>query len=303
MNKSKKIGYLLAILGGLFWSISGVCGQFLFQQKSWTPEGLVPLRLLLAGIFLTIWSVTFKGKSTFDVFKIKKDVFSLIVFAVLGLAMCQYTYFKAISLSNAAITTAIQYCSPAVITLYLLLFKKKKLSVAEFFSVILAIIGVFVLSTHMDMSNFSISPKALTYALFSMVAVAIYTLQPASLLKTYGTVPVTGLGMIIGGVIMCIISPPIGKIGAIDLSSIAAFFTIILFGSMLSFTFFLEGVRRIGPAKGNILSSTEPIGSAVLCVIFMNVNFNLWDYIGMLLIISTVFVLYFGENKTSKRAK
>lgn len=303
MNKNKKIGYLLAITGGLFWSISGVCGQFLFQHKGWTPEGLVPIRLLLAGTGLTLWSLIGRGKSTFDVLKTPKSLISLLVFAIFGLAMCQYTYFKAISLSNAAITTAIQYCSPAVITFYLLVFKGKRPTVYEGISAVLAISGVYILSTHMETDTLSISPDALFFALLSMIAVAIYTLQPAKLLSTYGTVPVTGLGMFFGGVLMCIVSPPLPGIGKIDLSALGAFLCIVVLGSILSFTFFLEGVRRLGPATGNILSSTEPIGSAILCLVLMGTRFVMWDYIGMVLIISTVFVLYFGDNKTAKRAK
>lgn len=301
MNKNKKTGYLLAIVGGLFWSISGVCGQFLFQQKGWTPEGLVPVRLLLAGTGLTLWSLIGRGKETFDVLKNRKSFFSLLVFAIFGLAMCQYTYFKAISLSNAAITTAIQYCSPAVITLYLLIFKGKKPTFAEGISAVLAIAGVYILSTHLSPSALAISSEALVFALLSMVAVAIYTLQPAKLLSTYGTVPVTGLGMFFGGVLMCIISPPLSGIGKIDLSSLGAFVCIVFLGSILSFTFFLEGVRRLGPATGNILSSTEPIGSAILCLLLMGTQFVIWDYIGIVLIISTVFVLYFGDKSSSKR--
>jgi len=300
MNKTKKIGYLLAILGGLFWSISGVCGQFLFQHKGWTPEGLVPIRLVLGGAILTLWSLKGRGKDTFNVLKKPKDFLSLLIFAALGLSMCQYTYFKAISLSNAAITTAIQYCSPAVITLYLLIFKGKKPTIFEGISALLAISGVYLLSTHLDPAALAISPEALIYALLSMVAVAVYTLQPAKLITTYGTVPITGLGMLLGGFLMCIISPPVSGIGTVDLSAISAFSCIIILGSVLSFTFFLEGVRRLGPATGNILSSTEPIGSAILCLIFMETTFIIWDYIGMILIISTVFVLYIGDKKLSK---
>lgn len=301
MNKNIRTGYFFAILGGLFWSISGVCGQFLFQQKGWTPEGLVPIRLLLAGLGLTLWSAIARGRDTFKVLKTPKSFFSLVVFGIFGLAMCQYTYFKAISLSNAAITTAIQYCSPAVITLYLLVFKRKKPTVYEGISAVLAITGVYILSTHMDPSALAVSPEALFFALLSMIAVAIYTLQPVNLLKNFGTVPVTGLGMITGGVLMCLISPPLSGIGKIDFVSILAFLCIIFLGSMFSFCLFLEGVRRLGPAKGNILSSTEPIGSAVLCLVFMGTRFVVWDYVGMILIISTVFVLYMGDK--TKREK
>ncbi len=297
MTKYKKIGYICAATGGFFWSVSGVCGQFLFEHKGWCAESLVPLRLLVAGFLLTLFSAIHNSRKTFEVFKNKKSVISLLIFAIFGMAMCQYTYFKGISLSNAAIVTAIQYCSPALIIIYLFLFKRQKPVVAEIISVIVSIAGVYILSTHLSLYSIYISKSAFIYSLLSMVAVAIYTLEPTSLLSRYGTVPISGLGMLIGGIFMCIVTPPFKKIGIIDFPAICAFFAVTILGSLLSFTLFLEGTKRIGPAKANILSAIEPIGSAALCLVFMGTSFVAYDYIGILMIVSTVFILYFSDSQ------
>ena len=46
------IGTFLTIAGGILWGISGVCGQFLFQNKDVTASWLVPIRLVTAGFLL-----------------------------------------------------------------------------------------------------------------------------------------------------------------------------------------------------------------------------------------------------------
>ncbi len=297
MTLYKKLGFIFAGIGGFFWSISGVCGQFLFEQKGWTAEGLIPLRLLFAGFILTVFSLIISPGKTLSLFKNVKTFFSLLIFSIFGITMCQYTFFKGISLSNAAIVTAIQYTAPALIIVYLALAKHKKPTTADIISVIMAILGTYVLSTHLNPAKLTISTSAFIYALLSMITLAIYTLQPAKLLKEFGSIPVTGVGMLIGGILMNIFMPPVKGIGTIDLSAICAFLGVAVLGSVFSFTMFLEGTKRIGPAKTSLLSAIEPVGSTILCIIFMNVTFTSYDFIGIILIVSTVFISYFSEKE------
>ena len=49
-------GIMLAIIGTMFWGISGPFAQALFAQNV-KPLWLVGARLLLAGILLSVWGV------------------------------------------------------------------------------------------------------------------------------------------------------------------------------------------------------------------------------------------------------
>ena len=40
------IGIIITLLGGIFWGLSGACGQYLFEYKNVIANWLVPLRLL-----------------------------------------------------------------------------------------------------------------------------------------------------------------------------------------------------------------------------------------------------------------
>ena len=57
-HKKERIqGTFLTIAGGILWGISGVCGQFLFQNKEVTASWLVPIRLVIAGLLLLLYYV------------------------------------------------------------------------------------------------------------------------------------------------------------------------------------------------------------------------------------------------------
>ncbi len=45
----QKKGYLCCLLAGAAWGVAGVCGQFLFDQRGWSVDFIIPLRILLAG--------------------------------------------------------------------------------------------------------------------------------------------------------------------------------------------------------------------------------------------------------------
>ena len=104
-NKALR-GALLTLLGGMLWGFSGTCGQYLLQTKGLTSEFIVPIRLTAAGLLLLLVCAVREGRHIFDVFK--RDARDIVIFGVLGMSMCQYTYFSAIGASNAGTATVLQ---------------------------------------------------------------------------------------------------------------------------------------------------------------------------------------------------
>ena len=56
MKKRTAAGTAMALVGGAFWGLSGVCGQYLFQTKEMTATWLVPVRLFVSGLLLLAFS-------------------------------------------------------------------------------------------------------------------------------------------------------------------------------------------------------------------------------------------------------
>ncbi len=66
----------------------------------------------------------------------------LLIFGILGMGMCQYTYFNAILLAGAGIATVLQYLAPSMIILYAVFrYGKHPTRGGEVISVILALVG------------------------------------------------------------------------------------------------------------------------------------------------------------------
>ena len=294
----KKTGYFLTVFGAVCWAFSGACGQYLFQHRGLDANWLVSVRLTMAGLLLALYSLARWRSGAVQVFRTRKGVGAIIVFAVFGMAMCQYSYFRSIELSNAATATTLQYTGPALVLLWLALREKRMPTPKELIAVVCAMGGAFLLATHGDPSQMALSPKALLWCVLAAISIAVYSVQPRGMIAKYGTLPVTGFGMLIGGLGLCAIFQPWHIVGQWDAVTVIGMVYIIIFGTICAFCCYLEGVRRIGAAKGSILAAVEPVASAVLSVCWLGVPLIGMDIGGIALIVVAM-VLLAGDSKSS----
>ena len=208
-----KSGVLFTIIGALFWGLSGTCGQFLLQFRGVTSGWLVSVRMLSAGMILLLLCYKKEGKAIFRVWKETKDRLDLFVFAAFGLAFCQFTYFSTITYSNAGTATVLQFLAPVLIMAYLSVKNRKMPRAMERLAICFAVAGIFLLATHGQFDSLAISKNALIFGLLSALSVVIYNLQPARLIKTYGTLLALGWGMLIGGILLSFLYQPWQVIG------------------------------------------------------------------------------------------
>ena len=114
-----KKGILMTILGTTFWGISGTISQFLFSNYDVNTIWLTSIRMVFAGIILLVIGYIKEKEKLIGIIKDKKDRTRLIIFAIFGLMLCQYSYLSAIFHSNSSTASILQYLNPVFIMLYL----------------------------------------------------------------------------------------------------------------------------------------------------------------------------------------
>lgn len=290
MEGTKKIGYTFALIGGACWALSGVCGQYLFQYHQITSEWLVPTRLMWAGVLL-ILLCRLRGLKLTAPWKNKSDIRDMILFAIFGTALCQYSYFSAVAYSDAATATFISYTSPIFIILYTIIGSRKRPTKYELMSVGLVITGVFIIATHGNIHSLHLSGQSLFWGIVSAASFGVYSVQPQRLMKKFDTLLVSGWGMVVGGAILLLLFQPWQLNGVNNIEGYIATAVIILFGTILSYAFYLEGVKRIGATQGSLLSSIEPVVATVLAIVWLNESFEWIDLLGFSIILMTVVAL------------
>ena len=297
MERDKKAvkGALFTLFGGTLWGFSGTCGQFLLQTKGLTSNWLIPYRLLIAGVLLLLICYLKDGKKIFQIWQ--QDAAGILIFGVFGMSMCQYTFFTAIGESNAGTATVLQYIGPVLILIYMSLRNRQLPKWNEVLAICLAVLGTFLLATHGNPGTMVLSEKALFWGLLSAVALVIYTVQPGALLVKYGSALVTGWGMLLGGALLCGIFRPWSIPVVVDDEVVIGMAAVILLGTVVAFVCYLEGVRLIGPKKGSLYASVEPVSATVFSVIWMHVSFGVMDFLGFFCILSTIFILAMSRKR------
>ena len=290
-RKTFILGAFLALLPGVLWGLSGVFGQYLFQQRGISAEWLVTTRLLISGSLMLIISFAGSRQKTLAIFHDKKDAGRLLIFAIFGLMAVQLTYFVAIAKSNAPTATILQYVFPVMIVLYTAVRGHKLPNKKEVVAVVLAMVGIFLLVTHGNPGTLSITVEALVWGLSSAVAMAFYTMYPGSLQKRWGSPVVVGWGMLFGGIALNFYHPFWAFTGDVDWMCILMIAFIILFATFGAFYIYLVSVTMIGATYASLFACIEPLASAFFSVVGLNLVFNYMDWIGAALIMITMFLL------------
>ncbi|SFG20603.1 DMT family transporter [Sporolactobacillus nakayamae] len=293
----RPLGMMLVLSGATLWGVSGNVAQYLFERQQIDAGWLTSVRMLAAGILLL--ALTQGGKDrrlTWTVWRRRKSAAGLLIFGLIGMIGAQYTYFEAIAAGNAATATLLQYLSPVLIMLYLIIRWRKKPSVTEIAAIFTAILGVFLLVTKGHPDQISIAPLAVFWGLMSALGGAIYAIQPGALLKKYGPGLVVGWGMVIGGAAMSCFFPPWKFHGVLSVQSLAGVVFVILFGTLLAFYLYLASLKYLKPIETSLLGCAEPLSAAVVSVVWMHVPFTLVDWIGAICIIGTVIMLALAQK-------
>jgi carboxylate/amino acid/amine transporter len=299
MGSSKK-GMLNVLIAAVLWGSSGVCAQYIMQQSQMSSPFLTMTRLLFAGLILLMLSF-FHGDKIFRVLQNRKDAVSLLIFSLFGALTVQYTFLMTIEQSNAATATVLQFLSPTIIVAWFAIARKTRPSPLVLAAIATSLAGTFLLVTHGNPTTLSISPGAVL-GIASAFAAAFYTTYPSTLIARYGTLPIVGWSMLLGGAMLLPFYAGQGNHFVVTGGLLLAFFYLVVIGTSLTFSLYLNGAQKIGGAKAGILSCAEPLSSALLSLLLLGITFTLPDWLGTLLILSSVVLIAMDSRRRVKTA-
>lgn len=284
-------GAFLTMFGGTCWGVSGCIGQYLFTRQGMDSTWLVPIRLGLAGLLICGYYLLRSPQILFAPWRSWRNARDLVIYGLAGVSCCQFLYFLTIQLSTAGTATILQDLSPVLILLILCRKERRAPRLFEVFSILLALLGVFFLTTHGSLTNLAVSPAALTAGVGSAVCVVIYTMWPKNLQKQYPTPMLQGWAFLMGGAVFSLVFRP-WEIGYVpNLVGCAGIAGVVLIGNVLAFSCYMSGVKLIGPQRSSLYSFAEPVTAAILSTLVLGSDFTPWDVVGFVCIFGMLVLL------------
>ena len=293
----KALGAILTLAGGACWGLSGSMGQYLFDHEGMDVRWLVPIRLGLAGLILLAFCFARSGKHIFDPWKDSRDRRDLLIYGLAGVSACQFLYFTTIQLSSAAVGTILQDLSPAMILLVSCFLAKRRPRVTEIFAIVLALFGVYLLTTGGNPQHLQVSPFALLTGVLCAVCVTVYNMVPGNLMKKYPVVLMQGWSFLMGSAAIALIfrswtwhyAPTrMGWFGV-------AF--VVVVGNVLAFPLYIQGIKYIGPEKGSLYGFSEPVTAAIISTVVLGSPFTPADAVGFAAIFLMLVLISVSEKK------
>ena len=293
-------GSILAAFGASCWGISGCVGQYLFTRQGMDSTWLVPIRLFFAGLLICGYYLFRNPKLLIAPWKSARNARDLVIYGLLGVSGCQFLYFLTIQLSSAGMATILQNISPVLILGVTCLLSRRLPRWAEVGSILLALAGVFLITTHGSFTSLAISPAALVSGLASACCVALYTLLPKNLQRQFPTPLLQGWAFLMGGTAFALIFRP-WEMGYVpNAIGVAGIFFVVIVGNVLAFSCYMQGVKLIGPHKSSLYSFAEPVVAALISTLALGSPFTGWDAVGFVCIFVMLLLLSLSGRKEEK---
>lgn len=300
VGRRRAEGIGLSLGSQILWGVAGNVGQFLFETTSITVAWLVGFRLILAGIILLAFAVWHDGwHETVRVWHNWHAASVLIIFSILAMLGIQLTYFTTISYSNAATATVLQFTSPVLVIGWLAIRQRRWPSKINTATVAVAVVGTFLLITQGHLSSLSISIAALVWGLLTAASDAVYILLPNKLLKEYGSVPVVAWSFVIGGIVMNVIHPVWVGFPAMTWPLFWILVFMVVPATTFAYLMELQSIPLLQATLVSILQAAEPIAATLIAVFLMGARFNWIGVMGIVMVISTVFIQALPQRRTT----
>lgn len=290
--KSKQIpGIICGLLTGICWGVSGVFGQFLFQTRGVETTWLVPIRLTTAGIVLCIWTMLKNREPLVALLRSRRDLLQALAAGVFGTMMFQLTFFGTVQRSNAGTATILQYLCPLMVMLYVCVRAKRFPKGPEVVSIVLALIGVFLISTHGSLNELAISTDTLVWGIMCAFFMSLSTVIPEKLYDRHPSSVVTSVAILAGGVVLSLILRPWEYSVKIDFAVLVSLFFIIIGGSVAAYLFYALSIKMIGPERASLCATVEPVVATVFAAAWLKTPFHMIDLVGFACILIMVVIL------------
>ena len=282
------ITYIKLFLVSLFGGSTFIAGRIMAANLP--PFTSAFLRFLLASFFLVLFVFKKYGKFPRINFSQLLLIIALGLTGVVGFNFFFFSGLKFITASRASIIISL---NPAVITIFSILIFKDKLTKFKFTGIILSLIGVLIVISQGNLQVI-LQSNIGTGELFILGCVlcwSSFTVLGKIIMKDLKPIIAVAYACLAGTLILIL---PTYREGVLQnfmqysLEVWLSVFALGLLGAALAFTWFYEGIDKIGPSRAGIFINFVPIFATLMAVLILREKLSPSLIIGAIFVISGV---------------
>jgi len=294
-------GVVFTLAGAIAWGFSGTCVQYLFEATPIDAITLTMLRQLGAGLVFVLALLVSQRDTLRAILHDRSSLVRLAIFGACGLFLNSLVYAITISFTNAGTATVLQSFNIVMVLALACAAHRRLPRGNEVAALACAMLAVFLIATHGDVGTLHMPLPGLVFGLLTAAASVFYTTYPKPLFDQWGSFPVTGLGMLVGGLTglaLCSVRDGgLPQLPPMDARAFGVLAIAILVGTFAAYGMFLHGVSIVGPVAGNMLGAAEPVSATVISALWLGTAFSWADWAGLALMVATIILIAQQEKE------
>jgi DME family drug/metabolite transporter len=281
------VGYAYIVGAALLWATIGPSARFALQA------GIAPLeigfwRATIAGLLFALHAGV-RGRLRIA----RTDLPAVGAFALLGVTVFYWSYFRAVQLGGAALAAILLYTAPAWVALAAALWLGERLTVRKSVAVALTLAGIALVAfgsgpaVATGASVTTTRVAALAWGLLSGLAYAGYYLFGKRYFGRYEASTLFAYALPVGAVLLLPAVRFAPKAGHEWL--VLVFLAVVpTYGAYLLYSF---GLARIEATRAATVATLEPVAAAALAYVVWGEALRAVGYVGAALVLAGVLVV------------
>ena len=294
------IGFFFVVLATICWSTSGIFINFISSGSQLTPVGLAFWRDLATFAVLAGALAAFKP----TLLKIKRaDIPWLAAMGALSIASFHVLWNTSVLMNGVSISTVIQCNAPVFVTLMAWIIWGEPLSPVKILAILLAFIGIVLISRLDQLSGMEITLLGLVIALGSAILYGSFSLFGKKLAGSYSTWTI--LTYVFGFAALALAPFQFFQPNPLPANQLAmgSFIGLVLLTTVLGFGLYTNGLRRLQASVASITSNSEVAFAAILSYLLLGERLDGWQILGALLVVGGVSLLSLPGLRARRQRK
>ncbi|WP_200829674.1 EamA family transporter [Cellulomonas algicola] len=269
------LGVLAVVVGSLLFAVNGTVAK-LAMQAGLSPTRLVEIRCVGSAVVL-VAAVLVVGARRLRL-RDRRELVSLAVLGVVGVALVQWLYLTAISRLPVGIALLIEYTAPLLVALWARFVLKEAVHRRVWWALVACLGGLALVAQVGE--GVVLDALGLLAAAGAAVSLAAYYLLGDKLLTARDPLSTHAWTMAFAALFWVVLQPvwtyPYGMLDdAVDVPGTVApplwllVVWIVVLGTVVPYLLFLVGIRSLGPARAGLLGMVEPVAASASAWVFL----------------------------------
>jgi DME family drug/metabolite transporter len=281
------VGYACIIAAALLWATIGPAARFALQA------GIAPLeisfwRAAIAGLLFALHAGV-RGRLRIA----RPDLPAVGAFALLGVTVFYWSYFRAVELGGAALAAILLYTAPAWVAIAAALWLGERLTARKALAVVLTLAGIALVAfgsgpgAASTGGGVSTRLPALAWGLLSGLAYAGYYLFGKRYFARYEASTLFAYALPVGALLLL----PAVRFAPKSAHEWLVLIFLAVVPTYGAYLFYSFGLARIEATRAATVATLEPVAAAVLAYVVWGEALRRVGYLGAALVLAGVLVV------------